>query len=58
MKILTSFTALFFAICVGLLGPVTFSEFGFEGAQVLAADPPKCVEKLLTSDILVPGGSG
>lgn len=48
MKILTSFTALFFAICVGLLGPVTFSEFGFEGAQVLAADGRSAEKKKKT----------
>ena len=38
MKILTSFTAFGLAVCVGLLGPVTVSEFGFEGAQAQAAD--------------------
>ena len=48
MKILTSFTALFFAICVGLLGPVTFSEFGFEGTQVLAADGRSAEKKKKT----------
>jgi len=38
MKILTSFTAFGLAVCVGLLGPVTVSEFGFDGAKAQAAD--------------------
>ena len=48
MKILTSFTVLGLAICVGLLGPVAFSEFGFEGAQVQAADDRSAEKKKKT----------
>ena len=38
MKISTYFTAFGLASCIGLLGPVTVSEFGFEGSQVQAAE--------------------
>ena len=48
MKILTSFTVLGLAICVGLLGPVAFSEFGFEGTQVQAADGRSAEKKKKT----------
>ena len=48
MKILTSFTAFGLAVCVGLLGPVTVSEFGFEGAQAQAADGRSAEKKKKT----------
>ena len=48
MKILTSFAAFGAAICVGLLGPLTFSEFGFEGTQVQAADGRSAEKKKKT----------
>ena len=48
MKILTSFTAFSLAVCIGLLGPVTVSEFGFEGAQAQAADGRSAEKKKKT----------
>ena len=48
MKILISFAAFGAAICVGLLGPLTFSEFGFEGTQVQAADGRSAEKKKKT----------
>ena len=48
MKILTSFTALGLAVCVGLLGPVAVSEFGFEGTQVQAAEGRSAEKKKKT----------
>ena len=48
MKILTSFTAFSLAVCIGLLGPVTVSEFGFEGAQSQAADGRSAEKKKKT----------
>ena len=48
MKILTSFTVLGLAACVGLLGPVAFSEFGFEGTQVQAAEGRSAEKKKKT----------
>ncbi len=48
MKILTSFTAFGLAVCIGLLGPVTVSEFGFEGAQAQAADGRSAEKKKKT----------
>ncbi len=48
MKILNSFTAFSLAVCLGLLGPVTVSEFGFEGAQAQAADGRSAEKKKKT----------
>ena len=48
MKILTSFTALGIAVCIGLFGPVAVSEFGFEGTQVQAADDRSAEKKKKT----------
>ena len=48
MKILTSFIAFGLAVCIGLLGPVTVSEFGFEGAQTQAAEGRSAEKKKKT----------
>ena len=48
MKILTSFTAFGLVVCIGLLGPVAVSEFGFEGAQAQAADDRSAEKKKKT----------
>ena len=48
MKILTSFAVLGLAVCVGLLGPFAFSEFGFEETQVQAADGRSAEKKKKT----------
>ena len=48
MKILTSFIAFGLAVCIGLLGPVAVSEFGFEGAQTQAAEGRSAEKKKKT----------